>query len=74
LMDVISCEATGAVKGSHGRPTDDPFQGPLLISDRVTRPFEPIVQAGSLPSHQVFNVILDALFEPRHIRAGSDGD
>ena len=32
LMDVIPLDAT-LVKGSHGRPTDDPLDGPLVISD-----------------------------------------
>jgi predicted AlkP superfamily pyrophosphatase or phosphodiesterase len=32
LMDVISPEADLLVKGSHGRPTDDPREGPILIS------------------------------------------
>ena len=31
LMDVISLDAT-LVKGSHGRPTDDPEHGPLFIT------------------------------------------
>lgn len=32
LMDVISPDDDGLVKGSHGRPTGDPRQGPLFIS------------------------------------------
>lgn len=32
LLDVISPSATGLVRGSHGRPTDDPEHGPLVIS------------------------------------------
>jgi predicted AlkP superfamily pyrophosphatase or phosphodiesterase len=32
LMDVIPLDAT-LVKGSHGRPTDDPLDGPLVMSD-----------------------------------------
>ena len=31
LMDVIPLDAT-FVKGSHGRPPDDPTDGPILIS------------------------------------------
>ena len=34
LLDVISLKDTKLVKGSHGRPTDDPGQGPLVISSR----------------------------------------
>lgn len=32
LMDVISAGDTALVRGSHGRLTDDPAQGPLVIS------------------------------------------
>ena len=32
LMDVISLKDTQLVKGAHGRPTDDPQHGPLVIS------------------------------------------
>ncbi len=32
LMDVISLKDTQLVKGSHGRPTDDPSNGPLVIT------------------------------------------
>ena len=34
LLDVISLKDTALVKGSHGRPTDDPGDGPLVISSR----------------------------------------
>jgi hypothetical protein len=32
LLDVIPLDAN-LVKGSHGRPTDDPLDGPLVMSD-----------------------------------------
>ncbi|HZM36604.1 MAG TPA: nucleotide pyrophosphatase/phosphodiesterase family protein [Burkholderiales bacterium] len=35
LMDVISLKDTGLVKGSHGRLTDDPQHGPLVIGSRA---------------------------------------
>lgn len=35
LLDVISLKDTKLVKGSHGRPTDDPDHGPLVISSRA---------------------------------------
>ena len=35
LLDVISDEDTQLVKGSHGRPTDDSADGPLVISSRA---------------------------------------
>ena len=34
LLDVISLKDTQLVKGSHGRPTDDAADGPLVISSR----------------------------------------
>jgi hypothetical protein len=34
LLDVISLKDTRLVKGSHGRLTDDPQHGPLVISSR----------------------------------------
>ncbi|MCH2327516.1 MAG: alkaline phosphatase family protein [Rhodospirillales bacterium] len=34
LLDVISLKETALVKGSHGRPTDEPGDGPLVISSR----------------------------------------
>ena len=34
LLDVISLKDTQLVKGSHGRLTDDPQDGPLVISSR----------------------------------------
>lgn len=35
LLDVISLKETALVKGSHGRPTDNPCHGPILISSRA---------------------------------------
>ncbi len=35
LMDVISLKDTALVRGSHGRLTDDPAHGPLVISSRA---------------------------------------
>jgi len=43
LMDVISPNATHLVKGTHGRITDDPEMGPLVISS----------EAGMLPEDAV---------------------
>lgn len=36
LMDVISLKDTQLVKGTHGRPTDDPQHGPLVISSNAS--------------------------------------
>jgi len=35
LLDVISLKDTQLVKGSHGRPTDDPAHGPIVISSNA---------------------------------------
>ena len=35
LLDVISLKETQLVKGSHGRPTDDPDHGPVVISSNA---------------------------------------
>ncbi len=35
LMDVVSLRDTALVKGSHGRLTDDPQHGPLVISSKA---------------------------------------
>lgn len=36
LLDVISNKDTTMVKGSHGRPTDQPEHGPLMISSKAS--------------------------------------
>jgi hypothetical protein len=42
-MDVVPLDAS-LVKGSHGRVTDDPADGPILISSEAAlMPSEPIV-------------------------------
>lgn len=39
LLDVISAKDTALVRGAHGRPTDDPLDGPLVIgSDAALLP------------------------------------
>ena len=43
LLDVISLKDTKQVKGAHGRPTDDPDHGPLVISS----------EAGLLPDGEI---------------------
>jgi hypothetical protein len=35
LMDMISLKDTQLVKGTHGRITDDPADGPLVISSEA---------------------------------------
>ena len=57
LLDVISPNATRLVKGSHGRPTDDPEDGPLVIS---TRP--ELLPDGALDARAFKQLALDHVF------------
>ena len=57
LLDVISLKDTALVKGSHGRPTDDPAHGPLVISSRPDR-----LPAGALEATAFKQLVLDHLF------------
>jgi predicted AlkP superfamily pyrophosphatase or phosphodiesterase len=56
MMDVISLDA-GLVKGSHGRPTDKPEDGPLLISSAPE-----LLAAGPVSAIAVKDLILDHVF------------
>lgn len=56
LMDVISLDAT-LVKGSHGRITDRPEDGPLFISS------EPGAASGAMPATAVRDQVLSHLFD-----------
>ena len=56
MMDVISLDA-GLVKGSHGRPTDKPEDGPLLISSAPE-----LLAAGPVAATAVKDLILDHVF------------
>lgn len=58
LMDVIPLDA-GLVKGSHGRPTDDPGSGPLLISSEPR-----LLPEGPVSATRVKEIILDHVFAP----------
>jgi predicted AlkP superfamily pyrophosphatase or phosphodiesterase len=57
LMDVISLDAT-LVKGSHGRVTDSPREGPLLITQQQN-----LLQKSSVGADEVYQLILAHLFE-----------
>jgi hypothetical protein len=57
LLDVISLKDTQLVKGSHGRPTDDPQDGPLVIS---TRP--ELLPEGAVEATDFKRIVLDHLF------------
>lgn len=56
LMDVIGLDAT-LVRGSHGRPTDRPEDGPLFIT---TAP--ELLADGPVPAASVKQLLLDHLF------------
>jgi len=58
LMDVIPLDA-GLVKGSHGRLTDDPEDGPLVASSEPA-----LLPAGAVPATAVKQLVLDHVFEP----------
>jgi len=60
LLDVIPLD-TSLVKGSHGRLTDSPDQGPLVISS------EPL-PAGAIAATDVKRLILDHVFSPELVR------
>jgi predicted AlkP superfamily pyrophosphatase or phosphodiesterase len=58
LMDVIPLTAD-LVKGSHGRLTDQPDQGPLFISSEAM-----LLPSGAVHADAVKSLILDHLFHP----------
>ncbi len=61
LLDVISPSATHLVKGSHGRPTDDPADGPLVISSR--QELLPESESSAVDATQFKSLVLKHSFE-----------
>ena len=57
LLDVISLKDTALVKGSHGRLTDDPNHGPLVIGSRPD-----LLPGGALQATGFKQLVLDHLF------------
>jgi len=57
LLDVISLKDTALVKGSHGRLTDDPDHGPLVIGSRPD-----LLPGGALQAIGFKQLVLDHLF------------
>jgi hypothetical protein len=57
LMDVISLKDTALVKGSHGRLTDDPRHGPLVIGSRAD-----LLEPRELEATAFKQLLLDHLF------------
>jgi len=58
LLDVISLKDTPLVKGSHGRPTDDPDHGPVLISSDAAH-----LPQGAVHSKDFKALVLQHIFE-----------
>jgi hypothetical protein len=56
LMDVIPLDAS-LVKGSHGRITDLPDDGPLIISDRAD-----LLGGRTVSALDVKSLLLEAIF------------
>jgi predicted AlkP superfamily pyrophosphatase or phosphodiesterase len=61
LMDVIPLDAN-LVRGSHGRPTDDIEDGPVLISSAPAS-----LPSGAVTAAQVKSIILDHVFEKEQL-------
>jgi len=59
LMDVISLDAS-LVKGSHGRPTDDPAEGPLFITSAPH-----LLEDGPVAATEVKALLLEHVFHAR---------
>ena len=57
LMDVIPLDAT-LVKGSHGRLTDDPQDGPLLMTSEPR-----LLDSGAISATDVYALLLDHIFK-----------
>jgi predicted AlkP superfamily pyrophosphatase or phosphodiesterase len=58
LLDVISADDTSLVKGSHGRLTDNPADGPLVISSRAD-----LMPAGPVEATGFKQLVLDHIFD-----------
>jgi hypothetical protein len=57
LLDIISLNGTSLVKGSHGRLTDDPNNGPLVISSRSD-----LLPEGAVAATAFKDLVLDHVF------------
>ncbi len=57
LLDVISLKEPKLVKGSHGRPTDDPEHGPLVISSLAE-----LLPTGPVAATAFKQLVLDHVF------------
>lgn len=64
LLDVISNKDTTLVKGSHGRPTDSPEHGPLVISSDAA-----MLPKGDIDSTEFKQLVLDHVFADENAAA-----
>lgn len=64
LMNVISPSATSLVKGSHGRPTDAPGAGPLVIASKAEH-----LPAGAVQATEFSNLVLKGVFGESAVNA-----
>jgi predicted AlkP superfamily pyrophosphatase or phosphodiesterase len=67
LLDVISLKDTQLVKGSHGRITDDPNHGPLVISSEPD-----LLPDGPVPATDFKRLVLAHVFGPEPAPRASD--
>lgn len=58
LLDVISLKDTKQVKGAHGRLTDDPNDGPMIISSRAD-----LLRDGAIHATEFKQLVLDHVFD-----------
>ena len=58
LLDVISLKDTKQVKGAHGRLTDDPNDGPMIISSRGD-----LLSNGAIHATEFKKLVLDHVFD-----------
>ena len=57
LLDIVSLKDTRLVKGTHGRPTDDPDDGPLVISSEPD-----LLPGGDVPAAGFKDLVLCHVF------------
>ena len=58
LLDIISLKDTQIVKGTHGRITDDPDHGPLVISSEAG-----MMPDGAVEAVDFKKLVLDHVFD-----------
>ena len=64
LMNVISPSATHLVKGAHGRPTDSPDAGPLVIASTAEH-----LPAEAVHATEFSDLVMKTVFGERGVRA-----